>query len=185
MHHAKSEGALGNVLEFMRLIWAISHGLQATSKRMEAEHGVTGPQRLVVRILGRLPNASAGQLAGILHVHPSTLTGILRRLEDRDVIVRRSDEQDARRIRLRLTAKGREIDNLSAGTVEAAVTKVLRAAPAAKVKAAEDLLAALAIALNGDAAARSERSATEVRRSARMRNPTVVRSRKSIATVGA
>ena len=182
MHDAKSEGPLGNVLEFMRLIWAVSHGLQATSKRMETVHGVTGPQRLVVRILGRLPNASAGQLAGILHVHPSTLTGILRRLEDRDVIVRRSDQHDARRVCLRLTAKGRGIDNLSAGTVEAAVTRVLRTATTAKIKAAEEVLGALAVALDGGTAARPE-DRSRGRRRRVMRHPTHPRPRKIIASL--
>src|SRR5512146_1996532 len=68
---------LGDVLEFMRLIWGISHGLQSTSKRMEAQLGITGPQRLVVRIVGRCPGVSARELAHTLHLHPSTLTGVL------------------------------------------------------------------------------------------------------------
>ena len=72
---------LGEQLEFMRLLWAIDHGLQTRSKRMAAALGVTGPQRLVIRIVGRFPGVSAGQLARILHLDPSTLTGILRRLE--------------------------------------------------------------------------------------------------------
>ena len=65
----------------MRLLWAVDHGLQRRSKRMAATLGVTGPQRLVIRIVGRFPGISAGRLASILHLHPSTLTGILRRLE--------------------------------------------------------------------------------------------------------
>ena len=94
---------LGDVLEFMRLIWGVSHRLQSTSKRMEADMGITGPQRLVVRIVGRCPGTSAGQLAGILQLHPSTLTGVLRRLEDRGVLERSRGERDRRQARLRLT----------------------------------------------------------------------------------
>ena len=40
---------LGAVLDFMRLLWAVDHALQSTSKRMESTFGLTGPQRLVVR----------------------------------------------------------------------------------------------------------------------------------------
>ena len=85
---------LGETLEFLRLIWAIDHGLQLASKRTETLVGVTGLQRLVVRILGRFPGLSAGQLAGLLHVDPSTLSGVFARLTARHLIDRRSDPRD-------------------------------------------------------------------------------------------
>ena len=44
------EPPLGAVLDFMRMLWALDHALQSASKRMEANFGLTGPQRLVVRI---------------------------------------------------------------------------------------------------------------------------------------
>jgi hypothetical protein len=37
-------------LAFMRLLWAIDHGLRSVSKRMHSSIGLTGPQRLVLRI---------------------------------------------------------------------------------------------------------------------------------------
>jgi hypothetical protein len=36
---------LGETLEFMRLLWAIDHGLQRRSKQLASTLGVTGPQR--------------------------------------------------------------------------------------------------------------------------------------------
>src|SRR5258708_10274784 len=87
---------LGAVVDFMRLLWAVDHSLQSASKRMESIFGITGPQRLVVRIVGRFPGIAAGRVAEILHVHPSTLTGILRRLEARGVLQRRIDPRDGR-----------------------------------------------------------------------------------------
>src|SRR5437868_13871614 len=97
---------LGPVLEFMKQLWAVDHGLQSVSKRMEARFGITGPQRLVVRIVGRFPGISAGALAEVLHVHPSTLTGVLRRLETRGMLLRRADPKDARRALFGLTPRG-------------------------------------------------------------------------------
>jgi len=41
----------------------------------------TGPQRLVIRIIGRFPSIHARQLGDILHLHPSSLTAPLKRLE--------------------------------------------------------------------------------------------------------
>ena len=131
----------------MKLLWAVDHGLQSTSKRMEAKTGVTGPQRLVIRILGRYPGISAGRLAEVLQLHPSTLTGVLKRLQERGIIERRVDPNDARRALLDLTSHGRELDSLRAGTVEAAVRQTLKAIPRRKLQAAQDVLTALATSL--------------------------------------
>jgi DNA-binding MarR family transcriptional regulator len=134
---------LGPVLEFMKQLWAVDHGLQTISKRLESAHGITGPQRLVVRIVGRTPGISAGALAQILRMHPSTLTGILRRLETRGILTRKSDPNDARRALFALTARGRKVDTLKTGTVEAAVRRVLARSPD-EASVAQKLLATLA-----------------------------------------
>ncbi len=141
---------LGEVLEFMRLLWAVDHALQSTSKRMEVSIGVTGPQRLVIRIVGRFPQISAGELAEVLHIHPSTLTGVLKRLEARGIIDRKIDSGDARRALFSLTAKGKEVDSARNGTVEATVRKALAKIPDRKVAAARDVLEELANTLLED-----------------------------------
>jgi MarR family transcriptional regulator, organic hydroperoxide resistance regulator len=134
---------LGPVLDFMRALWALDHALQSASKRMEGTVGVTGPQRLVLRIVGRYPGASAGEVSSILHLHPSTLTGVLRRLEARGLLARRRDPRDARRALLELTEEGRRIDELRTGTVEAAVRRTLRRLPPATVRAVRETTEAL------------------------------------------
>ncbi len=134
---------LGPVLDFMRALWALDHALQSASKRMEARQGVTAPQRLVVRIVGRFPAISAGEVAEILHLHPSTLTGVLKRLEDRGLLARRPDPADGRRALLQLTPRGRAIDRLRNGTVEAAVRRTLRRLPGDTIRAARDAALAL------------------------------------------
>jgi MarR family transcriptional regulator, organic hydroperoxide resistance regulator len=142
-----STESFGEVLDFMRLIWAVSHGLHATSKRMDRTLGVTGPQRLVIRILGRRPGVSAGELAEILHLHPSTLTGVLRRVQERGLIARASEPHDRRRARLHLTDKGRRFDVLMKGTVEAAVAEAIQGMPRRKILASEETLGVVALAL--------------------------------------
>jgi hypothetical protein len=71
---AAHRSGLPDVLQFMQLLWAVVHGLERISKRMAGDIGVTGPQRLVLRVVGLFPGMSAGDLATVLHVHPSTLT---------------------------------------------------------------------------------------------------------------
>ena len=118
--------ALGAALEFLQLLWGISHALNASSKLMHRRLGVTGPQRLSVRIIGRQSSISAGELASILQLHPGTLTGIVERLCTGGYVARRPDPGDGRRAQLTLTAKGRRLDAVKTGTVEAAVQRALR-----------------------------------------------------------
>jgi len=147
---SKEDDGLGPVLDFMRLLWSVDHRLQSTSKRMEARLGVTGPQRLVVRIVGRYPGISAGEIAEVLQIHPSTLTGILRRLQARGALVRAPDPDDARRALLRLTQVGEQIDAQTEGTVEAAVTRALRDASHEHVASTRAVLGAIAAELDRD-----------------------------------
>ncbi|HUG55264.1 MAG TPA: MarR family transcriptional regulator, partial [Vicinamibacteria bacterium] len=116
----------------MRLLWALNHGYDSASKRMARTIGVTGPQRLVVRMIGCFPGISAGELAALLHSHPSTLTGVLRRLEVRRLITRASDPRDGRRAQFGLTTGGRRIDRIRTGTIEAAIRGALQGSPPAE-----------------------------------------------------
>ncbi|HYO56915.1 MarR family transcriptional regulator [Archangium sp.] len=141
----KSKGPpLGEVLEFMRLLWAVDHGLQSTSKRMEATLGLTGPQRLVLRLVGRFPGITAGRLAQIMHVHPSTLTGVLKRMEKRDLLERKSDPLDGRKALFSLTAAGHALNVPALGTVEAAVQRAISRMSHTRLMGAQDVLTALA-----------------------------------------
>jgi DNA-binding MarR family transcriptional regulator len=116
---------LPDVLQFMQLLWAVVHGLERTSKHMSGEIGVTGPQRLVLRIAGLFPGLSAGDLATVLHVHPSTVTGILQRLVAQRLLARAHDRRDRRRAVLRLTGRGARTNATRHGTVEQAVAEAL------------------------------------------------------------
>lgn len=146
--HSPPLPPLGSVLDFMRLLWALDHALQRTSRRMEARVGVTGPQRLVIRIVARFPGIPAGRLAEILHVDPSTLTGILDRLERQGMLARRSDPRDRRRVRLGLTAKGRRLDVGTEGTVEAAVRDALAEIPEGRIRNASDVIERIGASLD-------------------------------------
>ena len=122
---ARPVSDLPDVLQFMQLLWAVVHGLERTSKRMASEIGVTGPQRLVLRVVGLCPGVSAGDLAAILHVHPSTLTGVVQRLVAQRLLGRSHDPSDRRRAVLRLTPRGVRVNAARQGTVEAAVARAL------------------------------------------------------------
>jgi DNA-binding MarR family transcriptional regulator len=120
---------------------------------------------VTLRVLGRFPGLSAGELARILLVHPSTLTGVLQRLEARRLVKRTSDPADGRRAHLALTARARRLDVATPGTVESVVGHVIRRFPRDEIHVAARVLAALAQELRDKANPNVVRSNAKSRRS--------------------
>jgi MarR family transcriptional regulator, organic hydroperoxide resistance regulator len=153
MRSDAADAPLDPVLDFLRLLWDVEHRLQSASKRMRTELGITGPQRLVLRIVTRSPGMSAGELARIVRLHPSTITGIVQRLVDRGLLVREADPTDSRRVRLRVRQQARPLTRAVEGTVESAVQRALSRLPSSRVAGARQVLAAISAALERSAAA--------------------------------
>ena len=145
---------VGDAIDFLRLIWSVDHALQRRSKAMAATLGITGPQRLVIRIIGRFPSVHAKQLADILHLHPSSLTALLKRLERRHLVRRWPDERDRRRWLLGLTRRGQALNRETPGTIEAAVQRVLKTTATADLDVTRAVLDKLARELDGGSRSR-------------------------------
>lgn len=124
----------------MQRLWALNHALEVRSKGMGKVLGVTGPQRLVIRMIGQMPSSSARDISSTLGMHPSTLTGILARLEAQKLIARTTDANDRRVARLRLTRSGERIDRERKGTVEAAVRRAMGRADDSVIASAMEML---------------------------------------------
>ena len=73
-----------------------------------SELGVTGMQRVVIRLIGRFPSVTAGRLAELLHVHPSTLTGVLKRVVERGFVHRERDAHGRAHRAFHADGRGRE-----------------------------------------------------------------------------
>lgn len=152
--------ALEPTLDFMRLLWRIEHSLQSRSKQMKAAIGVTGPQRLVLRIVGQYPGLSAGELAHIVRLHPSTITGVVQRLVEKGLLARAADRADRRRVQLRVRPEAKRYTRRSDGTIEAGIARVLSEVPAAHVVHTRSVLMTIAAVLEeeGTSAIRLTRS---------------------------
>jgi DNA-binding MarR family transcriptional regulator len=136
--------ALTDTLAFMRLLWAVDHRLRSLSRQMHTRIGMTGPQRLVLRIVGRSRTITPSQLAELLHLDRGTLSGIVERLTAQGLLLRKPHPQDGRSVLLQLSARGRALDRETAGTVEACVGRALATLPHSKIKAAAQAFEALA-----------------------------------------
>jgi DNA-binding MarR family transcriptional regulator len=99
-------------------------------------------------VVGKFPDLSAGELAHIVRLHPSTITGILQRLVARGLLERKRDPRDGRRARLRLKPAAVVHTRIAAGTVERAVSQALGRVGASDVRIARKVLTAVAQGFN-------------------------------------
>lgn len=113
--------------ELLSSLWRVNHALEMLSKRMLRVHGVTGPQRMVINIIAQRPGIGANGVSTAARIHPSTLSGILDRLERSALIVRTRDAVDGRRARFEVTPGGQRLHEVRSGTVQAAVMRSLHA----------------------------------------------------------
>ena len=134
-------------LEFLTLVWGFGQALDRASRNMLTRFGVTGRQRMTIHLLCERSGATPGDLARALRVDPSTMSGILSRLEREAFIERILDPSDRRSWRFQATAKGRAIERIRSGTLETAIEEMLASLPEEDLAATRRVFAALETAL--------------------------------------
>jgi DNA-binding MarR family transcriptional regulator len=150
------------VLEVMQTLWALAHALEARSKWMHRNLGVTGPQRLLIRVIGETPGCSPGEAARKLTLNPGTASRLATGLERAGLVRREDDQADGRRRRLILTRRGEAVNRHHQGTVEAAAREALASATPGEARMARKFIRRLTESLTVPADGRS-RAKTERR----------------------
>lgn len=84
----------------------IIRAIDLHSRDLLQNHGLTAPQLMTLQELSRLQPVAVGTLAAAVHVSQATMTGILDRLEQRDLVQRVRDVEDRRSVVARLTKDG-------------------------------------------------------------------------------
>jgi DNA-binding MarR family transcriptional regulator len=95
----------------MQAVRRIVQAITVHSKQLHRRSGLTVPQLLCLRAIGRSPQAevSARDVASAVHLSPGTVSGILDRLERRGLLLRERRQNDRRKVRLNLTAAGEAV----------------------------------------------------------------------------
>jgi DNA-binding MarR family transcriptional regulator len=87
----------------------IAHMLKRHLAVLLASEGLTLPQMLVLRRVKEKGEVTLGEIAADLHLAPSTLSDIIKRLERDGLVEKASDPRDMRVIRLRMLEKGKDL----------------------------------------------------------------------------
>jgi DNA-binding MarR family transcriptional regulator len=130
-------------------------GLRQVVKRLEdgsrelfLEHGLTASQLWLLRVLEAKGPLPAGALARELALHPSTLTSLTGRMEERGLISRTREPGDRRFVRIRLTPAGARLAARSPATPQGRLVRALEALPPARLDQLRGAVADLVEAIN-------------------------------------
>jgi MarR family transcriptional regulator, organic hydroperoxide resistance regulator len=105
MPPARRDQEIADVLDNLRRVFKVVHRY---SKRAEKVGGLTGPQLWAIKVLAESAPLRVTDLARRMYLHPSTVVGILDRLEQQDQVTRTRSEKDHRVVTVALTGKGHE-----------------------------------------------------------------------------
>ncbi len=79
------------------------------SRHLLGRHKITGPQLVTLLTIEKYQPVTASAIAGHVYLSPSTVIGILDRLEDKGFIRRDRDRKDRRMVHISLTSQGKDL----------------------------------------------------------------------------
>lgn len=96
----------GFAIWIFRSLRRIMRAVDVHSHRLSAEHKITSPQLLCLRTLVDDGPLTSSALAKLVHLSPSTVVGIVDRLEQKELAVRERSMKDRRQVLIHVTASG-------------------------------------------------------------------------------
>lgn len=97
------------VSETMQSLRRIIKSLQDYSQTVYSHFGITGPQLWVLKTVHQSGSLSLGDLSRRMFINPSTITGVVDRLEKKEYVLRVRNEKDRRVVKVQLTPKGERL----------------------------------------------------------------------------
>jgi MarR family transcriptional regulator, organic hydroperoxide resistance regulator len=97
---------ISNIIDNLRRVFQI---LNEHSKKIEKETGITGPQLWAIKVINEYAPIKVSDLANRLYLHPTTVIGIIDRLEKHGLVKRRRSKDDRRVVWIELTGKGNDL----------------------------------------------------------------------------
>jgi len=95
--------------ETLRAVRRIARALALSSRDLARQHDLTATQLLCLRLLKEREALSAGALAKALSLSPQTATGLVDRLEARELVARVRSTSDRRCVLVSLSEAGRAL----------------------------------------------------------------------------
>jgi DNA-binding MarR family transcriptional regulator len=90
-------------------IYGATIAINRAYKPLLDELGITYPQYLVIAVLTEKDGQTIGEIADRLGLEPSTITPLVKRLEQAGLLARRRNPEDEREVKVSLSKPGRDV----------------------------------------------------------------------------
>jgi DNA-binding MarR family transcriptional regulator len=97
---------ISETVQFLRRIFK---AIQDYSQEVSNSFGITGPQLWAMKMISQHAGLALGDLSRKMYLHPSTVTGVIDRLESKGYVVRDRDSADRRVVNVNLTRAGQDL----------------------------------------------------------------------------
>lgn len=116
-------------LRILRALRRIIHSVDLYSKELAATNRITAPQLMCLLHVVNSGPVSATAIGREVHLSPSTVVGILDRLEEKGLIARERSREDRRIVRVTATPEGVELSRKAPSPLQQTLANSLRELP--------------------------------------------------------
>jgi DNA-binding MarR family transcriptional regulator len=127
VHNSPAETAeQRTIADVMDGIRSVVRALRLNTRAIEKQLGISLAQLWVLQILGERSADSLNELAVATATHQSSVSVVVRRLVERELVTRTTAQSDKRRVRIELTDAGRTLVAKAPPTVQVSLVAGLR-----------------------------------------------------------
>lgn len=128
------------VSEVMDCIRQIFKALRVSSSQFEKELGLSAAQIFVLKKLKEEPGLSINDLADRTTTHQSSVSVVVKKLEEQGLVLRATSQEDSRRVVVSLSIAGEQKLNEIPRTVQEQMTDSLLKMPPEKIQTLSNLM---------------------------------------------
>lgn len=96
-------------LRILQALRRIIRAVDLHSHKLSSQHKITGPQLACLLAVKQDGPLTSGNLAKNVYLSPSTVVGIVDRLEEKQLVMRKRSSEDRRQVHISITPTGKDL----------------------------------------------------------------------------
>ena len=116
-------------LRVMQSLRRIIRAVEIHSKKLEHSHKITGPQLGCLAAIKENGPLTTTKLAQAVYLSPSTIVGIVYRLEEKNLVIRHRGNKDRRQVYVCLTEAGEKLLDRAPSALQNTLADALKSLP--------------------------------------------------------
>ncbi|HEX8245052.1 MAG TPA: MarR family transcriptional regulator [Longimicrobium sp.] len=128
-HHSDDPESVADLTAVMDSLRSLVRALRISTRAVEKEIGISGAQLFVLQQLADAPARSVNELAERTSTHQSSVSTVVSRLVDRGFVKREPSADDARRMEISITERGRQVVGSAPRTAQVRMLDALHRMP--------------------------------------------------------